>query len=146
MMTMIERRRTHKLLTKALVLSEEVADDLAIHANVTSGDVGIGANVAGELGHERLAEAHDFQVGLALGVKVGTALAACTHALESALRRTCGERTKLPCSTDSRHVTQTKLLTETQKSSCCLHTRSRISALATMHDRLASCDTDKACH
>ena len=60
----------------ALVLSEEVAYFAAAHADVAGGNVGVGANVAIELGHEGLAEVHDLVVGLALGVKVGTALAA----------------------------------------------------------------------
>ena len=36
----------------------------------------LGADVLGQLGHEGLAEAHDLVVGLALGVEVGSSLAA----------------------------------------------------------------------
>jgi hypothetical protein len=39
-------------------------------------DVGVRADVAEQLGHEALAEAHDFVVALALGIEVGAALAA----------------------------------------------------------------------
>ena len=41
-----------------------------------AGHVGVGPDVAEELGHEGLAEAHDLVVALALGVEVGAALAA----------------------------------------------------------------------
>ena len=60
----------------ALVLAEHVSDFAAADTQVTCGNVGVRANVAVELGHERLAEAHDLVVGLALRVEVGAALAA----------------------------------------------------------------------
>ena len=60
----------------ALVLTVEVADLAAAHADVAGGHVDVLADVAVQLGHEALAEGHDFLVGLALGVKVRAALAA----------------------------------------------------------------------
>ena len=60
----------------ALVLAEEVADLPAAHPDVPGGHVGVGADVAVELGHEALAEAHDLGVGLALGVEVRSPFAA----------------------------------------------------------------------
>ena len=65
-----------KAAGQALVLAEKVTDFAAAHADVTGGNVAERADVADEFSHEGLAEAHDFSVGLALGVKVGTALAA----------------------------------------------------------------------
>ena len=64
------------LVSQALVLTEKVGNLAAANAQVAGGNVGVGANVAIELGHKGLAEVHDLVVGLALGVKVGTALAA----------------------------------------------------------------------
>ena len=64
------------LVGQALVLTEHVGNLAAANAQVASGNVGVGANVAIEFGHEGLAEVHDLVVGLALGVKVGAALAA----------------------------------------------------------------------
>ena len=60
----------------ALVLTEQVADLTATDVDVAGGNVGELADVAAQLGHEGLAEAHDLGVGLALRVEVGTALAA----------------------------------------------------------------------
>ena len=60
----------------ALVLTEHVANLAAAYAQVTGGNVGVRANVTAKLGHEGLAEVHDFVVGLALRVEVGAALAA----------------------------------------------------------------------
>jgi hypothetical protein len=65
-----------ELVADALVLAEEEADLAAADADVTGRHVGVGADVAEELGHEALAEAHDLGVGLALGIEVGAALAA----------------------------------------------------------------------
>ena len=61
---------------QALVLAEQVADLAAADADVTGGAVHELADVAVQLGHEALAEAHDFHVALALGVEVRAALAA----------------------------------------------------------------------
>ena len=65
-----------EFVADALVLAEQETDFAAAHADVAGGNVGIGADVAGELGHEALAEPHHFVIGLALGVKVRAALAA----------------------------------------------------------------------
>src|SRR5690606_16264117 len=59
-----------------LVLPEQVADLPAPDADVARGHVGVLAEVAVELGHEALAEAHDLAVGAALRVEVRAALAA----------------------------------------------------------------------
>src|SRR5699024_10711067 len=65
-----------ELVAQALVLAEEVADLPAPHADVPGGDVGVRADVLGQLRHEALAEAHDLRVAAALGVEVRPALAA----------------------------------------------------------------------
>lgn len=61
---------------EALVLAKEEADFTAANANITGGDVGIRANMAEQLAHEGLAEAHHFAVALAFWVKVGAAFGA----------------------------------------------------------------------
>lgn len=58
--------------------TEEVTDLAATNTDITSGDIGLAADVAGELLHESLAEAADLSIRLALGVEVGTTLAT-TH-------------------------------------------------------------------
>ncbi len=58
------------------VLAEQVADLAAADADVTRGDVGVLAEVAVQLVHERLAEAHDLGVRAAVRVEVRAALAA----------------------------------------------------------------------
>ena len=58
------------------VLTEEVADLASADADVTGGHVGVLAEVPVQLVHERLAEAHDLAVALAVRVEVGAALAA----------------------------------------------------------------------
>ena len=65
-----------ELVADALVLAEQVADLPGAHADVAGGHVGVGADVALELSHEGLAEAHDLIAALALGIEVGAALAA----------------------------------------------------------------------
>ena len=45
-------------------------------ADVAGGHVGVGADMAEELGHEALAEAHDLVLALAVGIEVRSALAA----------------------------------------------------------------------
>lgn len=59
----------------AAVGTKHVADLTATDTNITGGHVSVGANVLGELSHERLAESADLVVTLALGVEVGTTLA-----------------------------------------------------------------------
>merc|ERR1719162_2493309 len=65
-----------ELVGELLVHAEHGADLTPADADVAGGDVGELADVAEELDHERLAEADDLGVGLALGVEVGAALAA----------------------------------------------------------------------
>ena len=64
------------LILQALVLAEQIADLTAANANITGGHVGVGADVAVQLGHKALAETHDLGIRLAVGVKVSAALAA----------------------------------------------------------------------
>lgn len=56
--------------------AKHVANLATRDANVAGGHVGVGANVLGQLAHKGLAEAANLGVALALGVEVGTALAA----------------------------------------------------------------------
>ena len=65
-----------ELVGDALVLAEHVADLARADADVAGRHVDVRADVAVELGHEALAEAHDLAVALALGVEVRAALAA----------------------------------------------------------------------
>ena len=60
----------------ALILAEQIADFAAAYADIAGGNVNAGTDVAIELGHEGLAETHDFCVALAVGIEIGTALAA----------------------------------------------------------------------
>ncbi len=60
----------------APVLAEHVADLALAHADVAGRDVGVLAQVAVQLGHEGLAEAHHLAVRAALRVEVRAALAA----------------------------------------------------------------------
>ena len=72
----LARENAGPLVGQALVLTEHVADLACAGSDVASRNVGVGADVLHELGHEALAEAHDLHVGLALRVEVRTALAA----------------------------------------------------------------------
>ena len=54
----------------------QIADLAAADTDVARRAVDVLADVALKLGHEGLAEAHDFTVGLASGIKVGAALGA----------------------------------------------------------------------
>ena len=63
-----------ELVAQALVLAEHVADLPTAHADVAGGHVGVRADVAGQLRHETLTEAHHLGVGLALGIEIGSAL------------------------------------------------------------------------
>lgn len=70
---------TLPLVGESAVGAEHVANLAASDTNVTSGNVGLGADVLVKLAHERAAEAADLAVALVLGVEVGATLAA-THA------------------------------------------------------------------
>ena len=61
---------------QSLVLTEHVSDLACANTQVTGGNVGVGADVAEQLGHEGLAEGHDLTVGAAAGIEVGAALTA----------------------------------------------------------------------
>ena len=67
-------RDAGEAVLEPLVLAEQVADLPGADADVAGGDVGVFADVAVEFDHQRLAEAHDLAVGLALRVEVGPAL------------------------------------------------------------------------
>ncbi len=67
-----------EFIAQALVLAEQIADFAAAHADVAGGHIGVGADVAVELAHKRLAKTHHFIVALAFGVEIGAAFAA-TH-------------------------------------------------------------------
>ena len=54
--------------------AEEEAHFPAAHADVAGGHVHVRPHILIQLGHEALAETHDFGVGLALGVEVAAAL------------------------------------------------------------------------
>lgn len=63
-----------ELVLELLVSTEEVTDLTSTGTNVTSGNIGVLPNVSEELAHEGDAEATDFAVRLALGVKVRASL------------------------------------------------------------------------
>ena len=61
-----------------LVHTVQEADFAAAHADIAGRNIHIRTDVAPQFQHESLAETHDFRIGFALGVEVGTALSA-TH-------------------------------------------------------------------
>ena len=65
-----------EFVADALVLAKHVANLAPAHADVASRNVCVGSNVARKLRHEGLAKTHYLVVGLALGIKVRTALTA----------------------------------------------------------------------
>ena len=74
----------------SLVLAVEITDLAGAYADIAGRDVLVSADVFVELCHEGLAETHDLVVGLALGIKIGAALAAadrkaCQAVLEDLL-------------------------------------------------------------
>ena len=52
------------------------AGTTSAYADIACRYVRVSADVSVELGHEALAESHNFSVGFALGIEVGAALAA----------------------------------------------------------------------
>jgi len=60
----------------ALILAVQIADFTSANTDVTGRNVHVGADMTIELGHEGLAETHDFSVAAAAGVEVGAALSA----------------------------------------------------------------------
>ena len=65
-----------KFVAQAFILTEQIADLPAAHADVAGGHIGVGADILKQLIHKGLAEAHNLRIGLAVGVEVGAALAA----------------------------------------------------------------------
>ena len=61
---------------KAFVLTEHIADFTSTGTDVTGGNVEVGTDVAIQFGHEGLAETHDFAIGFAATIKVGTTFTA----------------------------------------------------------------------
>ncbi len=76
--------RARELILDALVLAKQIADFTPAHADIARGYVGVRTDVAEQLGHERLAEAHDLQVALALRIEIRASLAPA--------HRQCGQR------------------------------------------------------
>ena len=72
----LARQDAGKLVAQSLVLAIQIANLTRAYADVTGRYVGVRANVALQLGHKALAEAHDLGIRLALGVKVRAALTA----------------------------------------------------------------------
>src|SRR5699024_4605106 len=63
-----------KPVRNAAVLAEQVPDLAGSDADIAGGDVGIFANVAVQLGHERLAEPHDLTFGPTGRVEISATL------------------------------------------------------------------------
>ena len=72
----LARQYAVKAVGDPLVLTKEVANLATTDADIAGRYVRIGADMAIQLGHEGLAEAHDLIVALALGIEVRTAFAA----------------------------------------------------------------------
>jgi len=69
-------QHAREFIADALVLSEQEPDLASAYADIAGRHVRIRADVALQFGHEALAEAHDFVIALALGIKVRSTLAA----------------------------------------------------------------------
>ena len=82
-------------VANALVLPEKIANLAPADTNVTGRNVDVRTNVAVEFGHEALAEFHNFVVGLALRVEVGTALAAANRQTRQRIFENLLEREEL---------------------------------------------------
>ena len=67
-----------EFVAKAFVLTEHITNFSCTNADVTCRNVCVSTDVFGKFCHETLAETHNFVVGLASGVKVGTTFTA-TH-------------------------------------------------------------------
>ena len=65
-------------VANALILAEHIGNFTAANTQVACRHIGVGSDVAAQFSHKRLTEMHDFVVGLALGVEVGTTFAT-TH-------------------------------------------------------------------
>jgi hypothetical protein len=71
----LAREHPGEFVAQALVLPEQEPDLAVTDADVTGGNVGEGADVTLQLGHERLAEPHHLARAAAVRVEVGAALA-----------------------------------------------------------------------
>lgn len=80
-----------ELVGQALVLAEQVADLTRADADVAGRHVQVGADVAVQLAHERLAETHHLGVALALRIEVGAALAAAHGQSGQEFLKTCSK-------------------------------------------------------
>src|SRR5260370_23306297 len=65
-----------EFIAQAIVLAEQKADLGSAHTDIAGWNVRVRSDVPLQFGHEALAEAHYFVVALALGIEIGTALAA----------------------------------------------------------------------
>ena len=81
----------------ALVHPEEIADLAGAHADVARGDIGVLADVAVQLHHQRLAEAHHFPVRLALGVEIRSTLGASHGKPRQRVLEATGDRCPAVC-------------------------------------------------
>src|SRR5690606_1913872 len=70
----LAREDAGKVVDDPLVLTEHVADLARTDSDIAGRHVDVRTDVAIELGHEALAEPHDFAVGLALRIEVRPAL------------------------------------------------------------------------
>src|SRR5699024_4126643 len=59
-----------------LVLTEQIADLASSDADVAGGHIGVFADMPMQFDHERLAEAHHFQIGATLRVEIAAAFGA----------------------------------------------------------------------
>ena len=76
-----------KVIGKASIVSEQVADFTTPDIDVTRRDINVIANVAIQLVHEGITETHDLTIGTLPGVEIRTALGpANTHAGKSVLK------------------------------------------------------------
>ncbi|MPM74929.1 hypothetical protein SDC9_121918 [bioreactor metagenome] len=66
----------NRTVGKALVLAEHIADLSSPYTDVSGGNIGILADVAGELSHEALAETHDLIVAFPFRIEVASSLSA----------------------------------------------------------------------
>src|SRR5262249_26145137 len=69
-------QHARKFISEPLVLPEQEANLPSPHSYIARRNVGVGANVPIQLGHETLAKAHHFIVAFALGIEVRTPFAA----------------------------------------------------------------------
>ena len=83
---------TTPLVRDLAVLPEEVADLASANVHVAGGDIGVRTDMAVELGHEALAEAHHLSVATSLAGSVRTLLGIEVRAAFAAAERKSGER------------------------------------------------------